>query len=290
MARWILAASLLLAPPGPEEEYAELTAAEAATVKRRDQESRAAHQALDAGEYERAVELARSARRRDEELLKLRAGARACLKRLIAELVPKLDDDAFEVREAASEKLRALGPAAVPGLLRLRRAQTAAEIRYRIDELLKGISVDPSGKLRQWVREATASSQYTATDWSANQMIGPPDTLQAGDARTAWAARDADGGTEWVHLKFPLEVRISRLRIHENFTPGGVVAIDVVGVDGVRRRAWEGIDPGGPAPVWFEVDLRGPVGREVIVTLDTKKRAGWEEIDAVELIGDLPEE
>jgi hypothetical protein len=63
-----------------------------------------------------------------------------------------------------------------------------------------------------------------------------------------------------------------------------------VGPDGVRRRAWEGTDPGGPAPRWFEADVAGIVGREVILTLDTKKLPGWEEIDAVELVGALLDE
>lgn len=236
------------------------------------------------------MERARSARRLDEEIRDLKTKARVLLRSVISDVVSRLDHDEFEVREAASARLRGLGPSAIPGLVRIRAAQTSPEIRYRIDELLKGISVDPSGRVRQWAREATASSQYAAGDWSAHQMLGAPDTLQAGDARTAWAARDADGGTEWVHLKYALAVRITKVRVHENFTPGGVVAVDVVGLDGVRRRVWEGTDPGGPAPAWFEADVQAMTGGEVILTLDTKKQAGWEEIDAVELVGELLEE
>jgi hypothetical protein len=290
MMKWIAAASMLLGLPGPEDEYEALLAEQAAKVKKRDEDTRDAHKALDEGDYDRAVALAKGARRLDDELKDLRAKARVLLRGVISEHVSKLDHDEFEVREAASAKLRALGPAAVPGLVKIRATQTSPETRYRIDELLKGISVDPSGRVRQWAREATASSQYTASGWSAAQVIGPPDTLVAGDAQTAWAAKDADGGTEWLHVKFPLAVKISKVRVHETFTPGGVVAVDVVAPDGTRRRVWEGADPSGLAPVWFEVDLQGAVGREVVITLDTKKRPGWEEIDAVELVGELLDE
>jgi len=290
MIKWIVAASLLLSLPGPEEDYAALVASEAAKLRQREEEIRAAHQALDEARYDQAVELAKHARQLEAEIGRIRKDAGACLRKLIADLVAKLDDDDFQARESASAKLRALGAVAQPGLLRLRLAQTSPESRYRIDELLQGVSVDAQGRVHQWACDAEASNEYSPTDWSAKQVTGAPDTLEGGDARTAWAAKEADAGTEWLRLKYPFPVRISRLRILENYVPGGVVAVDVVGLDGVRRRAWEGSDPGGAAPAWFEVDLKGEVGREVIITLDTKKNSGWEEIDAVELIGELVED
>jgi len=290
MTKWIIALAVLLCGPGPEEDYAALTASEAAKRRQREEEIRAAHQALDDGRYEKAVELAKHARQLEEEIGRIRADARVCLRNLLAELVAKLDHDEFQVREAASAKLRELGTLAQPGLVRHRLKAASPECRYRLDELLQGVSVDGDGRIHQWAADATASSEYTPTDWSAKQVTGAPDTLQGGDARTAWAAREADGGTEWLRLTYPFSVRISRLRIHENYVPGGVVAVDVVGTDGTRRRAWEGADPGGAAPVWFDVDLQGAVGREVVIVLDTKKNGGWEEIDAVELIGELLED
>jgi hypothetical protein len=84
-------------------------------------------------------------------------------------------------------------------------------------------------------------------------------------------------------VKFVLPVRIRGIRIHENLTPGGVVRIDAVGQDGLRRPVWQGTDPALP---WFEVDLKGELSGELVIVLDTRKHAGWEEIDAVELIGD----
>jgi hypothetical protein len=290
MVKMLAALLMLLGPKGPEEEYPALVAAEAAKQSQSAEELRAAHQALDEGRYAEAVDFAKHARLLGQEIARIRGETRVCLRKLVAGLVEKLDDDAFEARNAASASLRALGAAAIPWLVRLRLTQTSPESRCRIDELLQGVSVDASGRIHQWACDAAASSEYSPTDWSAKQIIGPPDTLQGGDARTAWAAKEADAGPEWIHLKYLLPVRISKLRILENYTPGGVVAVDVVSLDGVRRRAWEGDDPGGAVPVWFEVDLKGAVGREVVILLDTKKNSGWEEIDAVELIGELLEE
>jgi len=282
MIKMLAATALLLALPGPEEDYPALVASAAAKERQRDEERRAAHRALDEGAYDRAVGLATHARELDGEIVRIRGEARACLGRLVAQLVGKLDDDEFAVREGASDRLRALGSVAIPDLLRRRRTEKSAESRYRIDELLRGITVDDAGRVRQWAVEATASSEYGATDWSASQVVGEPDS-QEGDSRTAWAAKEADGGPEWLRLKFPAAVKATKIRIHENLTPGGVVAIDVLGEDGVRRRAWEGEDGGG---AWFEAELQGFVGREIVIVLDTKKHAGWEEIDAVELIGE----
>jgi hypothetical protein len=287
MIKWIVALGLLLCRTAPEDDYAGLLAAEAAKRRQREEEQGAAHRALDEGRYEKAVALAKHVRVLDDEIAQVRKEARASLKKLVAELVAKLDDDAFPVREAASDKLRGLGAPAQAELARLRATATSPETRYRIDELLPGISLDAQGCVHQWAADATASSEYTPTDWSAKQVTGLPDTLQGGDARTAWAAREADAGEEWIRVTFPLPLKMSRIRVLENYVPGGIVAVDVIGADGARRRVWEGSDPGGDVPVWFEADLKGAVGRELVIVLDTKKNSGWEEIDAVELIGEL---
>ena len=49
--------------------------------------------------------------------------------------------------------------------------------------------------IRQWASSATAGSEYSNTDWSANQATGAPDTPDCGDQETAWAPRK---GTAWI--------------------------------------------------------------------------------------------
>jgi len=281
----LMTATLLCALSGPEEDYEALLSEAAAMAMQREEALRTAHAALDEGEYEIAVGLARRARALEGDVASAKARARVRLDTLVPELVRLLDDDEFSVRESASQALRRIGHPALPGLLRLRQTDLSAEALSRMDRLLNGVSVDREGRVHQWASEATASSQYTADDWSARQAVGAPDSLDM-DCRTAWAAKDADGGVEWLHVTFVLPVRMRRVRIHENLTPGGVIRIDAVGEDGDRRTVWQGADPALP---WFEAELGGKLACELVIVIDTRIRPGWEEIDAVELIGDAPE-
>jgi len=281
-----LTAALLCALCGPDDDYDALRTEASAKEMQREEAIRGAHAALDAGDDDRAVALAREARRLREDVAALTSRARLRLDTLVPELAARLDDDAFEAREEATRALRRLGNAALPGLVRLRRGELPAEVRCRVDELLDGVRVDGEGRVHQWASDASASSEYTASDWSARQAVGPPDSSDA-DCRTAWAAKDADGGLEWLRLKFVLPVQARRLRIHENLTPGGIVRVDAMGEDGGPSLLREGTDPALP---WFEIELRGEPVRELRIVVDTRKHSGWEEIDAVELVGDpLPE-
>ncbi len=278
----ILTATLGMMLGGPGEDYEALLTEAAAKELQREEAMRAAHAALDEGDDERAVERACSARLLQRDVAGLKSRARIRLETLVPELVARLDDDAFEVREEATRALRRLGNAALSGLVRLRRSELSAEVRCRVDQLLDGVTVDGVGRVHQWASDATASSEYTPSDWSARQAVGPPDSAEL-DARTAWAAKEADGGLEWLRLKFVLPVQARRLRIHENLMPGGIVRIDAVGEGGERKMLWKGTDLG---LAWFEVDLHGELVRELLIVIDTRKHAGWEEIDAVELTGD----
>jgi hypothetical protein len=278
----LVTATLLSTLLGPPDDYDALLAEAAAKDQERGEVMRAAHAALDEGAYPQAVDLARRAGILTGEVATARTRARVRLETLVPELVERLDDDEFDVRESASQALGRIGRPALPGLVELRKRGLPAEALARVDRLLDGITVDREGKVHQWACEATASSQYGAEDWSARQAVGPPDSPE-GDARTAWAASDADGGLEWLHLKYALPVRLRRIRIHENLTPGGVVRIDAVKEDGTRRPVWQGTDPALP---WFEADLKLELAGELVIVLDTRKNPGWEEIDAVELIGD----
>jgi hypothetical protein len=277
----LVTAALFCALCGPEDGYEALIDDAARMEKLRLEERRAAHEALDAGDYDRSVALARHAAQLEGDIAAVQEKARRCLQLLVPKLVGLLDDEEFSVREEASGRQRRIGAPALPGLLRLHPTLTSAECRCRVDALLGGIRVDGEGRVHQWAIDAAASSEYAPSDWSAKQAVGPPDSAEC-DSRNAWAAKDADGGLEWLRLKYALPVTMTRIRVHENLTPGGIVAIDVVGPDGVRRRAWEGQDEGAS---WFEADLKGAVGSELILVIDARKHAGWEEVDAVELIG-----
>jgi hypothetical protein len=133
-----------------------------------------------------------------------------------------------------------------------------------------------------------AIARLKGQPWSAAQMTGPPDTPMAGDLGTAWASKTGDMGEVWVELDYPQAVRPGGVRIHETFNPGAVARVLGKGADGAWITLWEGVAPTDAAPTWFEPRL-APVSDRIStirLVLDTNRVAGWNEIDAVEWIGD----
>jgi hypothetical protein len=123
--------------------------------------------------------------------------------------------------------------------------------------------------------------------WHELQATGPPDVEnRSSDDRRAWACAQADGGREWLELAYATPLVADRVTIHETCVAGCVVSVDVLEAGGGWRSVWSGDDPllqPGPFEVRFAT-TRAPVSK-VRVTLDTGRRPGWNEIDAVELSG-----
>ena len=122
--------------------------------------------------------------------------------------------------------------------------------------------------------------------WGPEQATGAPDTEQAGDTPTAWASLNPDEGVEWVRVDFDEAVTISEVRIRESFNPGAVSKVTAILQGGREHVLWEGLDPTAGAPADFTVKAVGEVAsRSVKIYLDTTRVQGWNEIDAVELVG-----
>lgn len=249
----------------------------------------AAHEALDRADYDRAVAGHRRALalRQEAEEAKKRLGERvAALARARAE---ELDHDDFEVRERAQGAILRLGAMALPVLEELKEHKSA-EVRARVAQILPKLAeIDEFGVMRQWAAGARASSEYSNPDWAAHQATGKPDTFQAGDARTAWATVEADGGEEWLEVTYDHAVRPTLVRIHETFNPGAIVKVEAFDAAGKARVVWEGKDPVAAAPAWLEASVTPGdwSTRRIRITLDTRLVAGWNEIDAVELVGEI---
>ncbi|HYF50889.1 MAG TPA: hypothetical protein VEJ63_15850, partial [Planctomycetota bacterium] len=153
--------------------------------------SAAAHKALDSRDYEAAVA-------QHKRAVVLVQEADAIVDRVVKEAVADLNADDFEQREAATRRLMKLSPGSIPRLEELSRT-TAPEVSLRLLQAvahLQQLDEDSDGRLRQWAIDATASSEYQADQWSAKQATGKPNTPNAGDAPTAWASMNADGGEE----------------------------------------------------------------------------------------------
>jgi len=122
--------------------------------------------------------------------------------------------------------------------------------------------------------------------WGPEQATGAPDTEQAGDMPTAWASLNPDDGVEWLRVDFDQAVTISEVRIRESFNPGTVSKVTAILQGGREHVLWEGLDPTAGAPADFTVKAVGEVAsRSVKIYLDTTRVQGWNEIDAVELVG-----
>src|SRR5262249_32138853 len=75
---------------------------------------------------------------------------------------------------------------------------------------------------------ASASSEYSPTEYSARQATGPRNTLQCGDLATAWAPRSDGDGEEWLEVGFGAPVTSIGLVIYETFTGGFVFQVDLI--------------------------------------------------------------
>jgi len=143
-------------------------------------------------------------------------------------------------------------------------------------------------RVDQWAFSATASSEYGNPDWAAIQATGAPDTPECGDYQTAWASSASDG-VDWLELSYEFPVVPGRINIYESNSPGFIVQVEVIDEGGQYYTVWEG----EPAPVdecprVLSIPVTGidfPVVG-VRIHLDQSEGGNWNEIDAVELVGD----
>ena len=146
---------------------------------------------------------------------------------------------------------------------------------------------DPTG---QWASSATASSTYNdAKDperFSAWQATGTPNVDQASDSGNAWTPKSADGGIEWLQLKFAKPASAAGLRIRESDNGGAVIKIDLLDEQNGTHALWSGSDP-TKALNYFMLTFPKTAYKVsgVKITLATNLVAGYNEIDAVQLVG-----
>lgn len=124
--------------------------------------------------------------------------------------------------------------------------------------------------------------------WGHEQAAGEPDTGQAGDIPTAWASKLPDGGEEWLQLDYEREVQLQQINVLESHNPGAIRKVVAILADGREVPVWEGTmeSSGADELVSSVFPVTGEVrARTVKVYLDTARVPGWNEIDAVQVIG-----
>jgi hypothetical protein len=149
------------------------------------------------------------------------------------------------------------------------------------------IKNDPKG---QWAIGATASSTYNdakGTDpWSANQATGAPNVDKYGDDGKAWTSKTPDAGIEWLDLKYPRPVHAEEIRIRESCGSGAIIKVELFDEQGTSHTAWAGNDPTTDLNyLLVKVPKTAYKTDRVKITLATNVVPGWNEIDAVQLVG-----
>lgn len=143
--------------------------------------------------------------------------------------------------------------------------------------------------LRQWAVGAVASSQYADEGWSARQATGEPNVGACQDDVFAWASLNSNT-VEWIELTYEMAVIPYEVTVVQTYNPSQVVDITGITDDGTEYLIWEA----EPETVEYCPDfltITVEPDKEVYIntlriTIDqTVLGLGWNEIDAVELVG-----
>lgn len=150
-----------------------------------------------------------------------------------------------------------------------------AEYRVTLHELYDPPKLAPSRPTTVWASRVRAfSSQYTATSWSAQQVLGPPDVYPTiGDNAKAWASLGTDDRHEWIEVAFDKPHHITGVEILETLNPGAIDRVTLVTEGGGTIEV--------PLQTMHELACTRVLISSVRVDLDSPRVAGWNELDAI---------
>lgn len=146
-------------------------------------------------------------------------------------------------------------------------------------------------RIRQWASGGEASSEFAVPEWGVEKALGPPDAPGCGDYQFAWASAASDA-VATLTLRYAIPVSITEIHVVESFNPDQVVQVEVLGPQGDFYTVYESepqqVDRPCPyrlivpvAPLDFKADT-------IRITVDQSVLGlGWNEIDAVQVIGDV---
>lgn len=150
--------------------------------------------------------------------------------------------------------------------------------------------------LGQWAIDAEASSSYAGdkpqkgASWAPDQLTAKPDVEHYGDDGKAWASLEQDKGLEWVKLTYPKAVFATEVRVRQTYNPGAIIKVELIDDNGKSHTVWEGVDKTKYEKdkiQYLKVSFDKTTYKTKIVkiTLATNSVPGWNEIDAVQLVG-----
>ena len=135
----------------------------------------------------------------------------------------------------------------------------------------------------QWAITATASSEWGSTDWSAAQAAGPPEGSGCGSAPTQWSPLGGGIEPEWLELTYAVPVMSTGVRFRLAEGDGFVDAVELREVGGGRHTAWTSADSTACGEDFYRTWESTPYLTDGVIVHTAFD--GWEEIDAVQLIG-----
>jgi hypothetical protein len=141
-------------------------------------------------------------------------------------------------------------------------------------------------QLSQWASWATATSEYSTSDYSAMQATGAPDTDECGDIATAWASARPNT-VDALTVGFDEAVWPTEIHIYQTYNPGSIVGVEMLLEGGDSMMIEDSADPGTDCPGVFSIRINQEVPLPVngVVIHLNQRGLGWNEIDAVELVG-----
>lgn len=199
----------------------------------------------------------------------------------------KVDEEVKKTTEDINKQLKE-----ADSLAKITGEKTKEEIsKQLLDE--EKILEDADG---QWAIDAEASSSYSAAgkgkegSWGTMQMTGKPDCESYGDNVYSWASAEQDKDMEWVKLTYKNAVYATEVRVRQNFNPGAIIRVELTDESGKSHTVWEGTDKTKYTPgniSWFtaKFDKTDYKTKKVKITLASGAVEGWNEIDAVQLVG-----
>jgi hypothetical protein len=165
------------------------------------------------------------------------------------------------------------------------------EVARLLQPLLKALeSADP--EVRRRAKAAMAMELPAVVDpkrvprWHAMKAAGPPDAKANQDHPNAWASKRGNMGPQWLELTYRKPMKVKMIRIYEVNRAGAVAQVMAFDKKGKAHVVWKGVDP-TRKPGVFDLKIQ-PTPFKVVrlrVVLDTNRVSGWNEIDAVEIVG-----
>ena len=164
----------------------------------------------------------------------------------------------------------------------------AARIVPEIELVETAILKDPHG---QWAEKAKASSEYGSDNYGSLQATGAPNVPSYADDGRAWASASADNQEEWLELTYAKAVHATGVCVRQTFNPGAIKQIELYDETGQGHEVWSGVDPDRKKAshiAWFGVQFTATkfATQRVRIVFDSPAVSGWNEIDAVQLIGE----